>query len=175
MVNIFVLIIAVLWIFSLTILVWQISNIISVIFGCLYVGTGNRIIKKALKLAQLKKGEVFYDLGCGKADSLVIANSFGAKATGFEISPYYYIWSKIRALPHLNIAVKYRNLKNVDLGKADVVYCYLLPEFLEKLSPKFKYELKKSARLISISFKVPGLRLLKKETFKNKTIYIYSR
>ena len=176
MANVLVLIVIVLWIFALIILVWQISNICSVIFGSPYVSAGGRIIKKALELVKIKKGEIFYDLGCGKADSLIYAaNNFGAKAVGFEISPYYYLWSKVRTLPYSNIDVRYRNIKNVDLSYADVVYCYLMPDFLEKLGPKFKRELKKSARLISISFKVPGLKLLKKTKIENKTIYIYRK
>lgn len=172
---ILIIFIIVLFIFALTMFVWQISNIISVIFGAPCVGAGKKIIKKALELAKLKKGEIFYDLGCGKAESLIIVNNFGVKAVGFEISPYYYLWSKVRTLPYSNIDVCYRNIKNVDLSYADVVYCYLMPDFLEKLAPKFKKELKKSARLISISFKVLGLKLIKRVKYANKTIYIYRK
>lgn len=177
-------------IFALGIFFWQLSNLISVFFGCLYVSGGRDIIEESLNLVKLKKGEVFYDLGCGKGDALVAAAGLGAKAVGYEISPYYYLWSKIRSFfwniksklsPKIRSSVKsgktlvrYKNIKSVDLAKADVVYCYLLPEFLEKLAGKFKKELKYSARLISISFKIPKLKLVQKTKFQGKTIFIYS-
>ncbi len=178
----------VLFILALFVLFWQGSNLVSVFWGSPSVGAGKEVIRKSFELADLRKGKNFYDLGSGNGESLIIAAKLGAKATGFEISPYYYIWSKIRMMLYSFYhsrssgnnrifclpKVYFRNIKKVDLSKADIVYCYLLPEFLEKLVPKFKKELKKSARLISISFPVPGLKLLFQTKFFDKTIYIYS-
>lgn len=147
-------ILVILIILTLTILLWQISNLISVFFGCPYVKTNRDTIKKALKLANIKKNDVFYDLGCGNGDVIIEATKMGAKCVGYEISPYYYILSKIRTSRNKNIEIRFRNIKNVDLKYADVIYCYLLPKFLEKLSPKFQNELKPSARLISIGFPI---------------------
>ena len=166
---------------SFFLLLWQISNLISVFFGCPYVKTGHDVIRKALKLADIKKGDVFYDLGCGNGDVLIKASKMGAKCIGFEISPYYYIIGKIRIRIYLffaraknkDISIEFRNIQNVNLQDADVIYCYLVPKFLNKLSTKFKRELKPSARLISIGFPIVGLKLSKKIIYKSRAIFIY--
>lgn len=183
-----------LFIFALILLLWQISNIVSVFYGSPYVMADNRIIRQALKLAKLKKGEVFYDLGCGRGDVLIEAVRSGAKCTGYEISPFYYLLAKMRIWiwrvyyskrwsvqsdifsenkPEINI--RHKNIYSIDLSRADVVYVYLLPKILEKLAPKFQKELKKSARLISIGFRVSGLKLVSKTKLDGGDIFIYSR
>lgn len=145
---------------------------ISVFFGSPYVKADKNLIYNALKLAQLKKAEIFYDLGCGDGSSLIEAAKFDAKAIGFEISPYYYLWAKFRTFSKSNILIKYQNINNIDLRKADVIYCYLLPEFLEKLSPKFQRELKSGARLISIGFPIE-IKKGDKYIVRNHQVYIY--
>ena len=160
-------------IIALIILLWQVSNLVSVIYGCLYVATDKILIKKALKAANLKKEEIFYDLGCGKGDVLIEAEKMGVRTIGYEISPYYYILAKIKTIRNPRIEVRFKNIFQADLSKADIVYCYLIPKFLEKIYPKFKKEMKSKARIISISFPLKGLSLVYKKKHFNKTIYIY--
>ncbi len=163
------------FVLAVLLLVWQISNIISVFFGSPYVGAGKKIIKHALKMSRLKRKEMFYDLGCGKGDSLLLASNLGANAIGFEVSPYYLVASRLKTITNKNVSVQCKNIFKADLTKADVVYCYLMPELLKKLAPKFKRELKKTARLVSVSFRVPGLKETGKEKYLGKTIYLYSK
>lgn len=158
---------------SLLILIWQISNLVSAFFGSPYIKSNREIIIKSLKLVRLKKGEVFYDLGCGNADVLIVAQKYGAQAIGFEISPFYYLWAKLRTWRFRNINVRYRNIKDVDLGRADVVYCYLLPALLEKLSSKFEKELKSGSRLISIGFPIADLQNEFPYSLHGRKIFIY--
>lgn len=166
-------------IIALIILLWQVSNIISVLSGSPYVMADKKIVRESLKAVGLKKGDIFYDLGCGKGDVLIEAEKMGAKAIGYEISPYYYIWAKIRTSPKPNIEVRFKNILHVDLSDADIVYCYLLPEFLKKLSPQFQKKLKPGSRLISIGFPIKkssnfaGAKIRDKYIFKNHKIYIY--
>lgn len=176
-------------IIGLTILLWQISNIISVFFGCPYVKTNRDTIRKALKLVEIKKGDIFYDLGCGNGDVVIEASKLGAQCIGYEISPYYYILSKIRIWIYLffagaknkYISIEFKNIQDVDLRKADVVYCYLLPKFLEKLSSKLKKELKPSARIISIGFPIKNstfsarVKKVEKYQIKNHLVFIYTK
>jgi len=120
-----------LFLLSFGLLFWQASNLMSVFFGSPYVMAKPKTIMQALKLAKLKKGEVLYDLGCGNGQVLIEAAKMGAKAVGFEISPFYYWWVRIRTFGYPDISVRFQNIKTIDLKKADVVYCYLLPGFLE--------------------------------------------
>jgi len=175
-------------ILSLCLLLWQISNLVSVFYGSPYVMANKIVIRQALKLAGLKKGDVFYDLGCGRGDVLIEAAKMGAKATGFEISPYYFLLAKLKVLiyqyndsvkklctcvTNLQIQVCFSNINNVNFSKADVIYCYLLPKFLDRLTPKFKKELKKGSRLISIGFPIKTLKKGTEYNINSRKIFIY--
>lgn len=168
-----IVLIVLLLIISIIIFLWQASNIISIISGSLYVKADINVIRKSLELVRLKKGQIFYDLGSGNGDVLIEASKYDVKAVGYEISPYYYLLSKIRTFRNRNIEVRFQNIKDVDLKKADVVYVYLLPKFLDELASKFKRELKPSAELISIGFSINNLLLIKEEKIGEHRIYIY--
>jgi len=167
-----------------------VSNFTSSYFGSPYLKSRKEIIQKALKTAKLKPGEILYDLGCGNGDVLIEAENIGAKAIGYEISPFYYLWAKMRIFiwrkmytssrwsgksgtVNGRMKIIFQNMVNVNLSKADVVYCYLMPSTLEKLTSKFQKELKKTARLISIDFQIKNMHLIDKLKVQNHTIYLY--
>lgn len=182
-------------IFTFCLLLWQISNLISVFSGSPYVMMDKDVIRQALKLAKLRKGEIFYDLGCGNGDVLIQAAKMGANCEGFEISPYYYLLAKIkisiwrshyyfksssiksgsRNREKIEIKVDFINIRNVDLSKANVIYCYLMPGVLEKLALKFNKEMEKGSRIVSIGFPVFDLEAKKVGKFKvaKHNIFIY--
>jgi len=150
-----------------------VSNFLSSYFGSPYLKSKREIIQKVLKTTKLKPGEILYDLGCGKGDVLIEVEKIGAKAIGYEISPFYYLWAKGRTHRHKNIEVRFQNIERLDLSKADVIYCYLMPSILRRLATKFQKELKKTTRLISIDFQIKNMHLADKLKVQNHTIYIY--
>ena len=91
-----IIVVVPLFLLVLILLFWQFSNIISIFYGCPYVMADKKVIKKAIEISGLKKRDIFYDLGCGRGDVLIEAAKLGAKCTGIEISPYYYIYVKIK-------------------------------------------------------------------------------
>lgn len=157
----------------LVLLIWQVSNFISIFFGAPHVKTRKSIVSRALKLADLKKGEIFYELGSGSGDALISASKYNIRVVGFEISPYYYLYSKLRTFRYSNINIRFQNIMDTDLSRVDVIYCYLLPKLLKKLAPKFKKELKKNTRVISIGFPIDSLKLIKKVKIDNHSVFIY--
>jgi SAM-dependent methyltransferase len=165
---------AILLFLSLLLFLWQLSNFISVIFGSPFVSAEKQTSQKAIKILNLKKGEVFYELGCGSGQVLLEANKYGVEAVGFEISPFYFALSTLRTLFCPRIKIYCRDIRKVDFSRADAMYCYLLPNFLEALAPKFKKELSNKARLVSVGFAVNGLK--NKKTFKigKHKFYYYS-
>ncbi len=132
-----------------------------------------------LKVTKIKKGERVVDLGCGDGRIVFRAEKeFGAIAEGYEISVFVWLLAQSnRILKRAKSKIYRRNFFTADLSKADVVFCYLLPEVMQELVPKFQKELKKGARIISASFSLPGWQARKiypKEGRAGK-VFIYKK
>lgn len=169
-----IVLLVILAIISFGLLFWQASNIVSVIFGSPYVMADKKIICQALKLTGLKKDEIFYDLGCGNGDVLIEAAKIGAEARGYEISPLFYLWARLRTAKYSNIKIDYQNIFKADLAKADVIYCYLWPKMLEKLASKFKGELKTGSRIVSVGFPIKALKNGTEYHINSRKVFIYT-
>lgn len=148
-----------------------------------FVSTPEPVVRRMLKLADVRPGEVVYDLGAGDGRILMIAAlEFGAKAVGVEIRPHlvYEIEKKIKE-HNLQGRVKViqGNFFEVDLSEADVVTLYLLTSVNEKLRPKLEKELKPGARVVSHDFEIPGWTPVRVEIvpdiWTTHKIYLYRR
>jgi hypothetical protein len=116
-------------------------------------------IRKALRLVDLKPGEVLYDLGAGDGRVLLIAaKEFGAKAIGFEVGPVQclLVWLRI-VMGGLGqrVQIKLQNFYKADLNGADVVFIYATLQELMKLAPHLEKQMKPGTRLVSISADFP--------------------
>lgn len=127
--------------------------------GVPFISSPSCDLKNICKSADLKKGEIIYDLGCGKANLLTVASKeFGAKGIGYEISLWPFVWAYLRIkFLKADVKIYLKNFLKADLSQADVVFCYLFPEIMEKLESKFQSELKSGARVVSHSFKLPNI------------------
>jgi SAM-dependent methyltransferase len=133
--------------------------LIPALYGLPPVPTRSERIQKALKLANLKANEVLYDLGAGDGRVLLIAaRDYGAKAVGIEIGPIQcaLIWLRVLAAGFGNqIQVRWANFYKADLRDADVVFVYATSKEVMKLAPHLETQMKKGARLVSISADFP--------------------
>lgn len=124
-----------------------------------FVPTGRRDMRRILDIAHIKEGEVFYDLGSGDGRLVIAAAKRGATAVGFERAWPLVVWSnlKVAVLGLKNQAkVKRGNFLKEDFGRADIIFCYLMPGAMKALKLKFETELKLGARVFSRAFAVPG-------------------
>jgi cyclopropane fatty-acyl-phospholipid synthase-like methyltransferase len=129
--------------------------------GSPYVPTKDKEAEFFLKEAKLKKGQIFYDIGCGDGRIVRTAvKEYQVKGTGIDINPLL-IWlakflAKTKKVKNVEFITK--NIFDVDLRKVDVLYIFLMPKLIEKIFPKLKKELKKGALVISHGFVVEGLK-----------------
>lgn len=161
--SVLVFILALLWI------------LIPAFYGLPPVPTKPERIRKALKLVNLQPNEVLYDLGAGDGRVLLIAaRDFGAKAVGIEVGPIQcaLIWLRAVARGFGNqIQVRWANFYEADLRDADVIFVYATSKEVVKLAPHLEKQLKKGARVVSISADFPEWEPL---TFdERELIFVY--
>lgn len=146
--------------FGLVLLISLIWLLVPAWYGLPPIASKPERVRKALKLADLKPNEIFYDLGCGHGQVLVIAaKEFGANAIGIEAGPIQCIVSGInasRSRIRSKVRIEAGNFFKSDLREADVVFAYLTSEYAERLEKKFQSELKVGARIITVAFELPN-------------------
>jgi len=131
-----------------------------------------------LECAEVKPGEVVYDLGCGDGRILIVAaQEFGARAVGVEIRDDLAkkAMEKVEEL-RLNDKIKviHDNLFNVDISEADVVTLYLTTSANRKIKDKLERELKPGARVVSHEYEMPGWKPVKVDVFYENPRYSYT-
>jgi SAM-dependent methyltransferase len=144
-----------------------------------FVPTPKKVIREALKLANLKRGEILYDLGAGTGNVLIIGEKeFGARVVGFEFSPILFFLAKLNFLFHrIKGKIYFQNFFNSKINDANVIFLFLTPKILEKLKKKLKKELKPGTRIVCFSSPIPSWQPAKilplKETKNKINLYLY--
>ena len=144
-----------------------------------YVTTSPEVVKAMLKIANVGKGDVVYDLGCGDGRIVVSAvKDFGAKSgVGVDIDPELIGKAKHKAR-RANITDKATfiegDLFKTDLREATVVTLYLYPTVNLRLLPKLLDELKPGTRIVSHDFDMGEWKPEKTEKVGNSTIYFWT-
>jgi len=94
-----------------------------------------------LELAEVKKGDVVYDLGSGDGRIVIrAAKKYGVRGVGIEIDPDLVRRSRLKAGDEgVGDLVEFRDQDalTVDVSPATVVTLYMLPDFNAKLRPIF--------------------------------------
>ncbi len=127
-----------------------------------YVPTKSESIKKVLKLASVKKGKKFYELGSGDGRVVIEATKLGANSVGIEQSFLRVLLSKYKSRNLKNTAFYHGNIFSKNYSDADIVYIYLLINGVSKLETKLKKELKKGSIVITQTYHFLNWRPFKK-------------
>jgi len=138
----------------------------------IYVPTPVEVVDKMFELADIRPGEIVYDLGCGDGRIPVMAaKKFGVKAWGFDINPVRVRESlenvKKNRVENL-VTIKQQDIFELDLSKADVITLYLLPRLNVKLIPQLD-KLKPGCRIVSHDFNMEGVRPKREISFRPTT------
>ncbi len=121
-----------------------------------YVPTTEKAVEEMLKLADVKKSDVVYDLGCGDGRIVIAAaKNYGARGVGIDINPERIKEAQKNAkdagVEHL-VRFEEDDLFKADIRSATVVTLFLLSHINLKLRPKLLMELKPGTRIVSNTF-----------------------
>ena len=145
------------------------------------------VVQRMLQLAELKPGEILFDLGAGDGRSVVMAAKvFSAIAVGVELRED--LAKKALSTIHENgladrVTIVNGDMFNLDLTSADVVFLYLTTSANEKIRPKLETELKTGVRVVSHDYEIVGWKPEKVENFcenqhlgyPSHTLYLYKK
>lgn len=113
-------------------------------------------VEHALDLAGLSAGEHLVDLGCGDGQVLVAGARRGARVSGVECDEDLVEHARL-ALDENDLAgdVVLGDVFEFPLDDADVVFTYLAPATLQRLTPSLQSL--DAIRLVTVDFAVPNL------------------
>ncbi len=139
------------------------------------------VLKIIIDTLQLFEGDIFYDLGSGDARVLIhaVKQVPGIRAIGIENGIIPFIISSIK-ICRLPVDIRFENILNSYISDATHIYCYLVPNFLEKVQKKIIRECKKGTKIISCDY--PFLDLMQVDKISISTerssimriLYIYT-
>jgi len=152
-----------------------------------FVATPTPVVRQMLILADLKPGEVLYDLGSGDGRAVIMAaKDFGANSVGVELRDDL-AKRALDSIQKLDLYEKtqiiQKDIFNVNLSSANVVFLYLTTSANEKIKPKLEAELKPGTRVVSHDYEILGWEPLKVDNFcenpklgyPSHTLYVYRR
>jgi SAM-dependent methyltransferase len=121
----------------------------------IYVPTRQSVVDAMLKVANVKAGDVVYDLGCGDGRIPVSAAKLGARAVCIDIDPRRIAEANENVQKNSvgeRVRVLNQDLFTTDISEASVVTLYLLPTLNMKLRPTLWRTLKPGTRIVSHDF-----------------------
>ncbi len=134
--------------------------LVPILYGVPWRPTHADRIRKALKLAGLRPDELVYDLGAGDGRVIILAaREFGAQGVGIEVGFLQVMFAGVMAWFNgvsSRVRMMRGNFYRADLHEADVVFAYLTSDQAFHLQKQLGAQLKNGARVITISFDLPG-------------------
>jgi hypothetical protein len=144
----------------------------------IFVPTPQQVVDEMLKVANVKKGDVLYDLGSGDGRIVITAaKRFGVRGIGIDIDPQRIAEANENArkegVSHL-VTFKNTDLFTTDISEATVVTLYLLPRLNVKLRPKLFSDLKNGTRIVSHAFDMAEWEPEKHLKVEGRDVYFWT-
>jgi ribosomal protein L11 methylase PrmA len=144
----------------------------------IYVPTPQDVVDDMLRLANVKKGDVLYDLGSGDGRiPITAAKRYGVHAVGIDIDPERIREANENAKKAgVTALVQFRqeDLFQADFSEATVVTLYLLPDLNVRLRPRLWSDLKPGTRIVSHQFDMGTWKPEKRLEANGRTIYFWT-
>ena len=127
-----------------------------------YEPTPQKVVDALLRLAEVTRKDVVWDLGCGDGRiPVTAAKDYGCKACGFDIDPQRVKDSLANERKHgleRLVRIEQRDIFTLDMSKGPtVVTLYLLPRLNAKLLPQLR-KLPPGARVISVAHRMADIK-----------------
>ncbi|MCC7546850.1 MAG: class I SAM-dependent methyltransferase [Burkholderiales bacterium] len=121
-----------------------------------FVPTKEEVVEVMLKLGEVDRNDVVYDLGSGDGRlPITAAKKYGARGFGVDIDPNRVREAREnaqRASVQDKVKFVQGDLFQTDIADATVVTLYLLPSVNMKLRPKLLAELKPGTKVVSHNY-----------------------
>jgi SAM-dependent methyltransferase len=146
-----------------------------------YVPTPQEVVDRMLRLGEVRKGDVVYDLGCGDGRIPISAAKLGARGVGVDIDPQRIAEANANAKRDGvtdRVTFLLQDALTTDVSDATVVTLYLLSASNLKLRPILTKQLKPGARIVSHAFSMGDWQADKVDTFTDsagsiRTLYLW--
>jgi ribosomal protein L11 methylase PrmA len=144
----------------------------------IYVPTPHDVVEDMLRLANVGKGDVLYDLGSGDGRiAIAAAKKYGIRAVGIDIDPERIKEATANAKKagvEKLVTFRQEDLFKADFREATVITLYLLPDLNVKLRPKLWAEMKPGTRIVSHQFDMGTWKPEKRLESNGRTVYFWS-
>ena len=144
----------------------------------IFVPTPQEVVDAMLKLANVKAGDVVYDLGCGDGRIVITAaQRYGVRGVGIDIDPQRIKEATANAQKAgVTDKVKFvqADLFETNISDANVVTLYLLPSLNLKLRPKLMRELRAGSRVVSHSFDMGDWKPDQEQSIEGRHVYLWT-
>ena len=151
-----------------------------------FVPSPQYVVDRMIEVAEIKKGDVLYDMGSGDGRIVIgAAKKYGIRAVGIDLNPELVEKARENAkkegVSHL-VEFRAQDGLTVDLSEATVVTLYMFKWFNNALRPKLQ-KLKPGSRVIAHDFDIDEWKPTRVETVKapsdgsdyaeSRTLYIW--
>lgn len=118
------------------------------------------VVDRMLEIAEVKQGDVVYDLGSGDGRILIrAAKKYGVRGVGIEMDAWLVDASRSKAkeegVDHL-VEIRNEDALKADLSEATVITLYMLPWFNEMMRPNFQKQLRPGSRIVAHDYGIEG-------------------
>ena len=176
LVILYYLVLLIICCFLISVSIYISGLIYSVFMGAPYVPTQKKHLKDILKLAKLKQGQNFLEIGSG--DGRVVSeavHTYKVNGKGIEINPILVTQARlIAALRKLDtIEFVRQDIRKMDFKAYDVIYIFLLPGIIETLRERIEKDCKKGTLIICHGFQIKAWEKKLEQKREIKPFYTY--